>query len=149
MPGATGDPPDSALKAPMKRFIKSQNAPPHSEWDMIRIDLNDDGRRDAIVLFKLPHSFWCGWDGCGMLVLQATENSFVPLSTINNVRGPIYISDQRTNQWRDIIIRISGTKLRDKNIVMKFDGNSYPQSPLLAPDLEVPLSVLKTERFFL
>ncbi len=83
-----------------------------------------------------------------MLILQANDTTFTPIATINNVRGPIYISDQRTNNWRDIIIRVTGTNFPDKNIVMEFDGNTYPNSPLLGPDLEVPLSALNTQRFF-
>lgn len=142
------DPPDSALEAPLAAFIQNQNAPTHSEWDVARVDLNDDGRRDAIIFFKTPHSYWCGWDGCGMLVLRASNNSFIPVTTINNVRGPIYVSSQKTKNWRDIIIRVTGTNFPDKNIVMAFDGVTYPNSPLLGADLEVPLSALNTQRFF-
>lgn len=138
--------PNSALEAPLAAFIKTQNAPAQSTWDVARTDLDGDKRLDAIILFKSPHSYWCGWDGCGMLILRANDITFTPVTTINNVRGPIYVSRQRTNNWRDIIIRISGANFPDKNIVMKFNGTTYPNSPLLAPDLEVPLSALETER---
>jgi len=148
MPGKAIDPPDSAIEKPLAAYIKSRNAPTHTEWDMVRTDLNGDGKRDAIVMFKLPHHYWCGWDGCGMLVLQASSKSFTPISAISNVRGPIFISDQRTNNWRDIILRVSGTNQPDKNIVLAFNGATYPQSPLLGSNLNVPLSVLNTERFF-
>lgn len=148
MPGKVVDPPDSAINKPLAEFIKKQNAPSHTEWEMVRTDLNGDGRRDAIVMFKLPHHYWCGWDGCGMLVLQAGRDSFTPISSISNVRGPIFISDQKTNNWRDMIVRVSGTNIPDKDIVMAFDGSTYPRTPLLGTDLNVPLSVLNTERFF-
>lgn len=149
MPMKMADLPDSAVEEPLKKFIASLNGPAHTEWDLVRTDLNNDGRRDAIVLFKLPHHYWCGWDGCGMLVLQATDKTFTPITAVNNVRGPIFVSNQETNQWRDIILRISGTNIRDKNIVMQFNGASYPSTPMLGQDLQVPLSVLETERYFL
>lgn len=142
------DPPDSAIEEPVAAFIKKQNAPGNSEWDMVRTDLNGDGRRDAIVMFKLPHHYWCGWDGCGMLVLQAQNNGFKPITAISNVRGPIFVSDQKTNNWRDMIVRVSGMNRPDKDIVMAFNGATYPHTPLLGKDLNVPLSVLRTERFF-
>ena len=142
------DPKDEQLTAAVTDFIQIQNAPPQSTYDFVRVDLNGDGRRDGIVLFKLPHTHWCGWDGCGMAVFQASNDDFTPMATINNVRGPIYVSNTGNQGWRDIIVRTSGTNLPDKNVVMAFNGQSYPQSPLLAPTLDRPLSSIKTERFF-
>lgn len=142
------DPKDEKLVEAVTNFIRLQNAPPNSAYDYVRVDLNGDGRRDGIVLFKLPHTHWCGWDGCGMVIFRANDTAFTPLSTISNVRGPIYVSTTGNQGWRDIIIRTSGTNIPDKNIVMKFNGAGYPQSPLLAPTLSTPLSSLKTEVFF-
>lgn len=142
-------PPDSALVKEVTKFVKKQKAPPNSVYEYVRTDLNGDGLEDGIVLFKLPHTHWCGWDGCGMAVFEATEKNFKPRATISNVRGPIYVSEMQNQGWKDIIIRVSGTNMPDKNIVMKYDGQSYPQSPMLAPTLDVPLSALQTERFFL
>jgi len=149
LPGAEKDLPDSALLEPMATFITTQNAPPNSQYDLARIDLNGDGLREAITLFKNPYTHWCGWDGCGMAIFKATPQGFEPLSTISGVRGPIYISGLQSNGWKDIIIRISGTNMPAKNIVMRFDGNGYPSSPMLAPDLTVPLSSLSAQRHLL
>lgn len=142
-------PPDSVLVDEVTKFVKKQKAPPNSVYDFVRTDLNGDGLEDGIVLFKLPHTHWCGWDGCGMAVFEATERDFKPRATISNVRGPIYVSEMQNQGWKDIIIRVSGTSMRDKNIVMKYDGHSYPQSPMLAPTLDIPLSAIPTKRFFL
>lgn len=142
------DPTDSALASAVTDFVRMQGAPPNSVYDYVRVDLNGDGRRDGIVLFKLPHTHWCGWDGCGMAVFRATNDAFIPQSVINNVRGPIYVSRTGHQGWRDIIIRVSGVNMPDRNIVMAFNGNSYPQSPLLAPTLNKPLSSLQTEKYF-
>lgn len=147
--GNVVEPSDEKLAMAVSQLVHQQNAPPNSVYDFERVDLNGDGRREGIVLFKLPHTHWCGWDGCGMAVFEATDDEFVPVATISNVRGPIYIPRTQNAGWRDIILRISGTNMPDKNIVMKFNGNSYPQSPMLAPTLDIPLSALQTQRYFL
>jgi len=113
-----------------------------------RIDLNSDRILDAIVLFKLPHTYWCGWDGCGMLILQANSKTLTPISAISGVRGPIYVREAGQGQWRDLIVRISGANMADKNVVLSNNGRGYPQSPMLAPDLSVNLDMINTQRLF-
>lgn len=142
------DPKDEQLIEAITKFVAIREAPPNSTYDFVRIDLDGDGRREGIVLFKLPHTYWCGWDGCGMAVFRANNNGFTPMSVINGVRGPIYVRSTGTKGWRDIIIRVSGTNMPDKNVVMAFNGRSYPSTPLLATTLPTPLSSIRTEKFF-
>ena len=139
---------DKKMKEAIADYLKQHKAPAYSEYQFARTDLNGDNRRDAIVLFKVPHTYWCGWDGCGMLILKAGNDRFTPASTISNVRGPIYIPNSRKNGWRDIIIRISGAEMADKNVVLSHNGRSYPNKPLLAPDLNIPVSSIQTEVHF-
>ena len=141
------DPKDEQLFEAIREFLAVREAPPNSGYDYVRVDLDGDGRREGLVLFQLPHTYWCGWDGCGLVVFRAHQDHFTPMSVINSVRGPIYVSSTGNAGWRDIIIRTSGTNMRDKNVVMQFNGRGYPTSPLLAPTLERPLSS-KTESFF-
>lgn len=148
MSSLSEDPHDGALMEAISGFLATQNAPANSEYEYTRVDLDGDGRREGIVLFKLPHTYWCGWDGCGMAIFKADNQEFTPLSTVSNVRGPIYVSDKGHQGWRDIIIRTSGTHMPDKNIVLAYDGAGYPKSPLLAPTLQQKLSSLRTEKFF-
>lgn len=142
------EPKDEKLFDAVTSYLKKTGGPAFSEYDFVRVDLNNDGRRDGMVLFKLPHSFWCGWDGCGMVLFLASKDDFTPLSTISNVRGPIYVSQSNDNAWKDIIIRVSGTKISDKNVIFKNNGSGYPQTPLLAPTLDIPLSALSVQTFF-
>lgn len=148
LPNDVHDPKDIKLFEAISKYVSKQNAPPNSVYDHVRVDLNGDGRRDALVLFKLPHTYWCGWDGCGMVVFKAHDDRFTPLSAISGIRGPVFVNNTGQHGWRDIIIRISGTKMRDKNIALQFNGNNYPSSPMLAPTLHQPLSSLRVEEFF-
>jgi len=148
LPGSVNDPKDEKLFEAITNYVRLQNAPPNSAYDFVRVDLNGDGRREGIVLFKLPHTHWCGWDGCGMVIFRANDKSFTHLSSISGIRGPIYVNAAGQKGWRDIIIRTSGTKTRDKNIVLQFNGRGYPSSPMLAPSLHQPVSSLNVETFF-
>lgn len=149
LPSSLNDPSDEALFEAVTRFIAAQGAPPNSVYDHERIDLNGDGARDGIVLFKLPHTHWCGWDGCGMAIFQARGKQFSLVNTISGVRAPIYIGNQTTNGWKDIILRVTGTNMPDKNVVLKFNGNQYPTTPMLAENLVTPMSRIKTTKLFL
>lgn len=142
------DPKDEKLFEAIRHYVRLQNAPPNSAYDYARVDLNGDGRRDGLVLFKLPHTHWCGWDGCGMAIFRAHNNGFAAMSSVSGVRGPLYVSNTGQKGWRDIIIRISGTTMRDKNVILQFNGKSYPNTPMLAPTLHQPLSSLQVEKFF-
>ncbi len=142
------DLPDSALEDAVTQYLNAQGAPPNSVYDFVRNDLNGDSAREGIVLFKLPHTYWCGWDGCAMVIFKPNQSKFTPVTTIRNVRGPIYVSSQKNQGWKDIIIRISGANMADKNVVLKYNGRAYPQRPLTAPELNVPLNSLQTERYF-
>ena len=71
--GKKVNPPDSVLIDAVTKFVAAQGAPPNSEYDFSRVDLNRDGLYEGIVLFKLPHTYWCGWDGCGMVIFPRAE----------------------------------------------------------------------------
>ena len=148
LPSSLNEPSDEVLFEAVTRFIIAQGAPPNSVYDHERIDLNGDGARDGIILFKLPHTHWCGWDGCGMAIFQARGKQFSLVNTVSGVRSPIYVSNQTTNGWKDLILRVTGTNMPDKNVLMEFNGNIYPNTPMLARDLSEPLSSIQTTRLF-
>lgn len=148
MPQHYADLSDEKLVKAVTDYVQAKSAPANSLYDFIRLDLNNDGQREGIILFKLPHSYWCGWDGCEMVIFKADKTRFTLLNAVNNVRGPIYVDTQTTKGWRDIIIRTSGTELRDKNVVLRFDGGTYPTRPIIAPKLKGKISSRIVERFF-
>ncbi len=135
MPPNKNDPKDSVLINNIEQFLARKGAPAHSQYDFVRVDINNDRLRDGIVLFKIPYSYWCGWSGCGMAIFKAGDNSFSFVSDMMNIRGPIYIGPAQTNNYHDIVVRLSGTNMPDKNIMMKYDGKNYPKNPLTEPEL--------------
>lgn len=131
------DPGDEYVKIAMDQFLAETNAPPFSQYHFRRIDLNNDGRREALVVFTNPYGYWCGVYGCTMLVMEAGNKSFQLVNAISPVREPIQISELRTNGWQDIIINVSGRWTETKDVALQFDGRNYPVNPdSLPPVLE-------------
>jgi hypothetical protein len=147
MPSAPVDPIDAVLKASIEHFLRDTGAPASSLYSFTRDDLNGDQRRDALVLFENPYGYWCGLYGCTMLVMQATDSDFNLINSVEPVRGPLLISDTKTNGWNDIIIRVSGRWDETKDVALQYNGAAYPPHPSeLPPYME--LASITTKRVF-
>lgn len=127
------DPSDIKAHQAVRNFLGTSEAPLASSYDIARIDLNDDGRREALVLFKTPYGYWCGKDGCTLLIFEASNTDFTLRSSIQPIREPLYISDDTQNGWHTLVVRISGRNEEAKNVALAFDGESYPNTPTHLP----------------
>lgn len=124
------DPSDALLVAAVQQHLVNIGGPKNSQYQYVRQDLNGDGLREGIVLFNLPHSYWCGWSGCTMTIFEAGDNDYALVSETKRIRGPIFIGGGKTNGWEDINVRLSGTEVADQNVALRYDGNRYPESPM-------------------
>jgi len=136
------DPSDAALQDTIQQFLASRQGPLNSQYQYTRADLNGDGLREGLVIFNLPHSYWCGWSGCTMAIFQAGDNQFSLLNETSRIRGPLIIGETETNEWKDIGVRLTGTSNADRNVVLKFDGTSYPANPMNVEDAPYDLAAL-------
>lgn len=136
------DPSDSMMRKSIESFLTSRNGPLNSQYEYTRADLNGDGLREAVVIFNLPHSYWCGWSGCTMAVFQAGDNSFSLLSETTRIRGPIQIAETSTNDWKDLGVRLTGTSNYDRNVLLRNEGAGYPENPLTAIEAPFDLAAL-------
>jgi hypothetical protein len=92
------------------------------------VDLNGDGRDDAIVL--MSGSGWCGSGGCTMLIFRGVESGFeyVCSSTVTSV--PIRVSRKTVRGWRSLIVFSKGKG----EVVMRFtEAARYPGNPSVQP----------------
>lgn len=143
------DPTDSKLVAAIQQHLIDQKGPLNSQYEYVRADLNGDGLREGIVMFNLPHSYWCGWSGCTMAVFQAGDDTFSKVSETSRIRGPIVIGETKTNGWDDIIVRQSGsTSNADRNVALRYDGSAYPESPVVGDEIPFDIAFLTGPRFF-
>lgn len=127
------DPGDHVLTQAVTEFLQQTESPVSSRYEFSRLDLDDDGRRDALVMFKNPYGYWCGTHGCTLLVMKANNNSFTLVNSIQPVRAPLHVSELRTNGWRNLITRVSGRQEKAKDVALQFNGRDYPQNPATLP----------------
>ncbi len=135
------DPEDHVLNAAVQEYLKLADAPLCSSYDFTRVDLDGDNRRDALVMMKGPHNYWCNMGGCSLIVFKAANDHFEWSSQISPVRGPLYVSDETSEGWKNLIIRVTGMPdAKAKSVAMQFDGRRYPQNPLTQPPIEISRS---------
>jgi putative lipoprotein len=91
------------------------------------VDLNGDGREDALILLQSP--YWCGSGGCTMLVFKGTKSGFQFVSRSTLIRAPVLVSNSKTRGWRDLVVEVSGGGAPLKRVALKFDGRKYPLNP--------------------
>ncbi|NCC21326.1 MAG: hypothetical protein EOM26_02560 [Alphaproteobacteria bacterium] len=124
---------DSVLIASLQEIMKARGGPLNSRFDYTRIDLDNDGRKDALVYMKTPFQYWCGQHGCSMFVMRAGLETFELVSEIEPLRPPMIVANDTTNGWRDLIVRIDGRWSKTKDVALQFDGHDYPGNPEQAP----------------
>ncbi len=127
------DPDDSVMRGSVTAFLQETGAPVSSMYEFKRIDLDRDGRRDALVLFKNPYGYWCDTHGCTMLVMRAGNDKFELVNAIQPVRAPLYVSNTESNGWKDIIVRVTGRWDESKDVAMTYNGTQYADNPATMP----------------
>lgn len=148
LPSVSSGPPDSALAPWISGYIAQTGGPANTQYDYTRIDMNADGRRDALILFKAPYTTWCGWTGCMMLILKAQGDTFELVSEIEGVRGPLIVTKYKTNGWSDLGLRVSGAQMPDRTVILRFDGRGYPGNPAGQASVSAALSDIPGVRVF-
>jgi hypothetical protein len=129
------DPDDKLLHLAVADYLKQAGHPASTRYDYVRYDLNGDTRRDALVMLKGPHYYWCDMNGCSMAVFRAHNDKFTLVSETFPIRGPIYIGDNATNGWRDLYVRVTGLSFAPaKDVIMTYDGTGYPRNPIFGAD---------------
>lgn len=96
------------------------------------VDLNGDGRKEAIVYLIGPLS--CGSGGCHTAIFSPVEQGvgYRLVTMIELTRPPILAARSKTKGWRDLIVFVRGGGiLEGYNVLLPFDGASYPESPFL------------------
>lgn len=139
---------EAHLRAAIGTYIADQKGPTHSQYEYSIADLNGDGRRDALVMFNLPYGYWCGWGGCTMAVFDGSGDSFALMSEIRNVRGPVIVTQHGTNGWKDIAVRVSGTRMSDKTVVLQHENGTYPENPAGLTDIAQAMIDIPGQRLF-
>lgn len=90
-------------------------------------DLNQDGLNDAIVY--MTDRNWCDSGGCTLFIFQNTGIDYKMVSKVTVSTPQIKVSEQAHQGWNNIIVHSQGTG----NVMLQYDGTSYPSNPSLLP----------------
>lgn len=70
------------------------------------IDLNEDGKEETIAVVVGEYTECDGGDPA--LILGWNESGYYVLESFDYIRTPVYISDNMTNGWHDIVFQVHG-----------------------------------------
>jgi hypothetical protein len=115
----------------LQRFLQTIESSHAATYLAAFIDLNGDGRDEAIV-HMLGSA--CGTGGCNTLVLTQRGTGWRVVTTVTITRPPIRVLDTESSGWRDIAVWVQGGGIqRGYESVLQFNGTSYPRNPTVAP----------------
>ena len=122
---------DEAVKAYLRQELRTELASGLEREGPTRVtiswlDLNSDGRPEAIVL--LEGRGWCGTGGCHLLVLERSGASFRDRGRLGTVRAPVGALRPEKNGWRPLSVWcVGGGDLYGRLMAFRFDGKAYAE----------------------
>lgn len=92
-----------------------------------KVKLKDDDSYQVLVYLEGPR--FCTERGGTLAILEEKNNEYNVLSKISNAINPIIISENKTNGYRDLIVKMIDSD-KDDFRLLKFNGNAYPLDPV-------------------
>lgn len=94
-------------------------------------DLDGDDADEAIISLSGP--YFCGSGGCNLLILTRAGPMWRKVGDISVSRTPVAVLDTASNGWKDLTVAISGGGGPSGTVVLKFDGEGYPDNASTQP----------------
>jgi hypothetical protein len=131
-PGAlSGKVNEPELRKAVERYNLAKQRTP-GPYDFAGVDLNGDGKSEALVLFTGPD--WCQKTGCSLVVFQEEQVGYRPVSHITSARPPVLIGPEASFGWRDLMANTGGGNAPVRTVRLGFSGKGYPANALLQPE---------------
>ncbi|MDI9215345.1 MULTISPECIES: hypothetical protein [Clostridium] len=92
-----------------------------------KVKLKDDDSYQILVYLEGPK--FCTERGATLVILEEKDNEYNVLSKISNATNPIIISENKTNGYRDLVVKLLNSNGDDFRL-LKFNGNAYPLDPI-------------------
>lgn len=122
------------IRRELGSFYNRTNYQMVSRWASYQynlVDLNGDKSPEALVL--LSGAYECGTGGCTAFVLTQKDKKWKVLTRLSLVKDSIGVSEERTQSWRDLLIKVSGGGIVPHWRRLTFDGKTYPSNPTVKP----------------
>ncbi len=116
----------ASLHASLRNYISARWGPPDSEtrYRAAFIDLNDDGRREAVVL--MDGAFWCGSGGCSLWVLTPRGQSWRMVTQATIINPPIRVLPSRSHGWSELSAMVDDVNGPDFEARLSVNGRRNP-----------------------
>jgi hypothetical protein len=132
----SSSPEENSLRSFLQDYAGSPASEKDTRYAASFIDLNGDGRPEAIVY--LTGKGWCGSGGCTTLILTRTSSSFAVVTKIPITRPPLRVLATSSHGWRDIAVWVRGGGVaKGYEGDLRFDGKTYPSNPSMPPALRL------------
>lgn len=103
---------EASLRASLQNYVSNRWGRPDGDTNYTAkfVDLNGDGRSEAVVL--VSGQYWCGTGGCPLWVLTPRNSSWSMVTQAPIVRAPIRLLPSRSRGWSDLsaMLRFDGTR---------------------------------------
>jgi hypothetical protein len=103
---------EPSLRASLQNYVSNRWGRPDGDTNYTAkfVDLNGDGRSEAVVLVSGQH--WCGTGGCPLWVLTPRNQSWSMVTQAPIVRAPIRLLPSRSRGWSDLsaMLRFDGAR---------------------------------------
>ena len=97
---------DVSARKSLRVFLDTFYSQLKDRYDAAFVDLNADGKPEAIVY--LTSKDWCGSGGCTTLILVRDGDSWRLLTKIAIARTPLRILASKSSGWRSIGVWVEG-----------------------------------------
>ena len=98
-----------------------------------KVDLNRDGKLDAIVL--VSGDSVCGTGGCEVLIFKGDGKNYSLITEMSVSHPPVFVGRTKTKGWSDLLMEVYGGGIKPYFASLKFDGKTYPENPTVEPAL--------------
>ena len=124
---------EEELRSFLQRYVRENGVTDSStRYRVAFVDLNDDGKKEAIVY--LMGRWWCGSGGCPTLVLTPEASSYRLVTRVQITRPPIRVLTTRSHGWRTLTAWVEGGGIQPGyEAELPFDGGTYPISAANPP----------------
>lgn len=108
---------------------------PDTRYALAWVDLNGDGRNEAVV--RIMGQGVCGSGGCNMYVLSPWGRRWSLVGRMTVTQLPIRVLNSRSRGWRDLGVRqhlcCENDRIVGYEAQLPFDGRIYPFNPSMPP----------------
>ena len=130
---------EEGLRAFIARsFAEIRDSAPDATYVATFVDLNGDGRDEALV--QQSDGYFCGSGGCGLYIYTPDGASWRELNDLTVIAAPVLLLATSTNGWRDLAVHVrDGGNSFPYQVRLRFNGGAYGGSPAMRVRLRRPV----------